>query len=162
MQESGRDLDRELLARDADPLLGHCHRLAEEADDLSLLRGMSEKEIEEQRSRGVTTVTQFSYTYRPGRRGKNKSGKARKHDHALQALAIRENKVYVLDAPTVPRGSTALYLDVEGIPDRDFYYLIGLAVVRDGACTTHSFWAEDRKSTRLNSSHQIISYAVFC
>src|SRR5947208_7396709 len=23
-------------------------------------------------------------------------------------------------------------------------------------------WASDRKSTRLNSSHQIISYAVFC
>src|SRR5947208_11047651 len=23
-------------------------------------------------------------------------------------------------------------------------------------------WATDRKSTRLNSSHQIISYAVFC
>src|SRR5947208_9688593 len=23
-------------------------------------------------------------------------------------------------------------------------------------------WCEDRKSTRLNSSHQIISYAVFC
>src|SRR5258708_31484331 len=23
-------------------------------------------------------------------------------------------------------------------------------------------WGEDRKSTRLNSSHQIISYAVFC
>src|SRR5258708_25051612 len=23
-------------------------------------------------------------------------------------------------------------------------------------------WIEDRKSTRLNSSHQIISYAVFC
>src|SRR5258708_29202488 len=23
-------------------------------------------------------------------------------------------------------------------------------------------WPEDRKSTRLNSSHQIISYAVFC
>src|SRR5258708_8829506 len=25
-----------------------------------------------------------------------------------------------------------------------------------------SAWHEDRKSTRLNSSHQIISYAVFC
>src|SRR6202021_3134709 len=24
------------------------------------------------------------------------------------------------------------------------------------------FWPQDRKSTRLNSSHQIISYAVFC
>src|SRR5258708_14567834 len=26
----------------------------------------------------------------------------------------------------------------------------------------HQFSQEDRKSTRLNSSHQIISYAVFC
>src|SRR2546429_4303948 len=25
-----------------------------------------------------------------------------------------------------------------------------------------AFWAEDRKSTRLNSSHGYISYAVFC
>src|SRR5258708_9248947 len=25
-----------------------------------------------------------------------------------------------------------------------------------------NFWDRDRKSTRLNSSHQIISYAVFC
>ena len=25
-----------------------------------------------------------------------------------------------------------------------------------------SMWAEDRKSTRLNSSHRCISYAVFC
>src|SRR5258708_30034833 len=24
------------------------------------------------------------------------------------------------------------------------------------------YWTSDRKSTRLNSSHQIISYAVFC
>src|SRR5438552_11284956 len=27
---------------------------------------------------------------------------------------------------------------------------------------SHYLFAEDRKSTRLNSSHQIISYAVFC
>src|SRR5207244_13040889 len=26
----------------------------------------------------------------------------------------------------------------------------------------HARWRRDRKSTRLNSSHQIISYAVFC
>src|SRR6476660_9052118 len=29
-------------------------------------------------------------------------------------------------------------------------------------CTPRSPWSSDRKSTRLNSSHQIISYAVFC
>jgi predicted RecB family nuclease len=121
-----------------------CQRLAEEADDLSLLRGMSEQQIEKQRGRGVTTVTQFAYTYRPGRRGKRKTGKARKHDHALQAVAIRDKKVYVLDSPTIPQSRVALYLDVEGIPDRDFYYLIGLVAVVGNCTTTHFFWADDR------------------
>ena len=125
-----------------------CQRLAEETDDLSLLRGLSEKEVEKQRSRGVTTVTQFSHTYRPGRRGKRKTGKARRHDHALQALAIREKKVYVLDSPTVPQCRVALYLDVEGIPDRGFEYLIGLLAVMDGCTTSHFFWADDRTRKR--------------
>ena len=121
-----------------------CKRLAEAADDLSLLRGMSEQEVEKQRSRGVTTVTQFAYTYRPGSRGKRKTGKARKHDHALQAVAIRDKKVYVLDSPTVPRSRAALYLDIEGVPDRGFDYLIGLVAVVDDCTTTYFFWADDR------------------
>ncbi|MBI3464177.1 MAG: IS66 family transposase [Planctomycetes bacterium] len=121
-----------------------CLRLAEDVDDISLLGGLSENEIEKQQSRGVTTVTQFAYTYRPGRRGKRKTGKARKHDHALQAVAIRDQKVYVLDSPTVPRSRAALYLDVEGIPDRDFDYLIGLVAVVGECSTTYSFWADDR------------------
>ncbi len=121
-----------------------CQRLAEEADDLSLLRGMSEQEVEKQRSRGVTTVTQFAYTYRPGRRGKRKSGKVRKHDHALQAVAVRDKKVYVLDSPTVPRSRAALYLDIEGIPDRGFDYLIGLVAAVDDCTKTYFFWADDR------------------
>src|SRR5258708_22580501 len=29
-------------------------------------------------------------------------------------------------------------------------------------CRRNCRWIRDRKSTRLNSSHQIISYAVFC
>src|SRR5438552_9084450 len=32
----------------------------------------------------------------------------------------------------------------------------------DGAARRGDLRVEDRKSTRLNSSHQIISYAVFC
>src|SRR2546430_12279770 len=34
--------------------------------------------------------------------------------------------------------------------------------VRDGRRATLALAAEDRKSTRLNSSHSQISYAVFC
>jgi predicted RecB family nuclease len=127
-----------------------CRQAAEAADDLSLLRGLPLKEVEKQRARGITTVTQFSYSYRPGRRGKRRSGKARRHDHALQALAIREKKVYVLDSPTVRHTGAALYLDVEGVPDRDFYYLIGLVAVVDGTSTSYSFWADDRDQQRAN------------
>jgi predicted RecB family nuclease len=127
-----------------------CRRAAEAADDLSLLRGMSAKEIQKYRSQGVTTITQFSHTYRPGRRGKRPSGRARRHDHALQALAIREKKVYVMDSLTVPHSDVALYLDVEGVPDRDFYYLIGLIAVRGGVATTYSYWADDRSQEKAN------------
>lgn len=90
-----------------------CQRLAEEADDISLLRGLSEQEVEKYRSRGITTVTQFAYTHRPGRRGKRMTGKVRKHDQTLQAVAVRDKKVYVLDSPTVPHSHAALYLNRE-------------------------------------------------
>src|SRR5699024_12757629 len=47
-------------------------------------------------------------------------------------------------------------------PEKDAHYLVELAVipVRDGEPHSGSF--KDRKSTRLNSSHVSISYAVFC
>src|SRR5258708_21181087 len=41
------------------------------------------------------------------------------------------------------------------VPSCTTCYAVRVAVVHDGTWT-------DRKSTRLNSSHQIISYAVFC
>jgi predicted RecB family nuclease len=125
-----------------------CHEQALKEDNISLMRGMSEAEVEKQRSRGISTVTQLSHTYRPGRRGKRRTGKARKHDHALQALALRDKKVYVLDSPTIPKSNVALYLDVEGIPDQDFYYLIGLLVVRDGHSEMFSFWANDERQQK--------------
>src|SRR5258708_27519851 len=37
-----------------------------------------------------------------------------------------------------------------------------IADIRDGIQRIQRIIAKDRKSTRLNSSHQIISYAVFC
>jgi predicted RecB family nuclease len=125
-----------------------CQTLAEQTDDLSLLRCLSEKEILHQRSRGVTTLTQFSHSYRPGRRGKRRSGKARKHDPALQALALREKKVYVMDVPALAQPEVALYLDIEGVPDLDFYYLVGLLVVEQDRSSFHCFWADDTSQER--------------
>ena len=120
-----------------------CRAEAVNRDDLSLLRGMSEKEILAQRKHGINTVTQFACTFRPKSVGTKRKKPFKTHLHALQALAVRDKKVYVVRAPEIPAKTTRVFFDVEGIPDRDFYYLVGLVVEADGQCSAHSFWADD-------------------
>ncbi|MCX7424571.1 MAG: IS66 family transposase [Planctomycetia bacterium] len=120
-----------------------CHTAAVEKDDLSLLRGLKEKECNTLRNKGIFTVTQLSYTFRPRRR-KNKgiAKHSPKHHHSLQALAIRTNTVYVADTPDFPATPTRLYLDIEGVPERDSYYLIGLLVCNGHSSEYFPFWAD--------------------
>ena len=42
----------------------------------------------------------------------------------------------------LPTAKAYVYLDVEGIPDLDFYYLVGLVVVTDGKKQYHQLWAD--------------------
>jgi len=118
-----------------------CHAAAVERDDLSLLRGLSDKEVSKINKRGVFTVTQHSYTFRLRKRRKQPTKSVAKHNHALQARAIRDNMVYVTDKPALPSANTRIYIDVEGIPDRDFYYLIGVEVSHGTKRRSHAFWA---------------------
>jgi predicted RecB family nuclease len=119
-----------------------CRKIAVEKDDLSLLGGMSEKERQKLRSKGIFTVTQLSYTFRPRRTPKRAKNPAKPRYLALQALAIRENTVYIHGTPILPQPKTRVFLDIEGLPDRDFYYLIGLSIVSEGRETFQSYWAD--------------------
>ncbi len=76
-----------------------CHQKAVEKDDLSLLARMTEKERKRFHSKGIFTITQLSYTFRPRRRPKRQRDKLEKYHHALKALAIRERKIYVVGVP---------------------------------------------------------------
>jgi predicted RecB family nuclease len=126
------------------PFEKECESKAKEQDHLSLLRSMSKKEIVAQNKRGIFTVTQFSYTYRPRRRRKVKDHQSPKYYHALKALAIRDDKIYVVEKPQVPQSGTLMFLDVEGVPDQDFYYLIGLLVTEEESTQEFSFWADNQ------------------
>ena len=77
----------------------YCRQKAVEKDDLSLLSGMSEKERKKNRGKGIFTVTQLSYTFRPRRRPKRLRAKREKYHHALKALAIREKKIHIVGTP---------------------------------------------------------------
>jgi predicted RecB family nuclease len=121
-----------------------CRQRALEIDELSLLSGITETERNSHRSRGIFTVKQLSYTFRsrsPRKRAKNP---AMPHYFALQALAIRENTVYIHGTPSFPKSETQIYLDIEGLPDNESYYLIGALVVSEGKESFHSFWADDK------------------
>ena len=113
-----------------------------EKDDLSLLAGMSAKERQKLRSKGIFTVTQLSYTFRPRRRPKRQRDKREKYHHALKALAIREQKIHIVGSPELKIEGTPVYLDVEGLPDRDFYYLIGVRIGHGESAVQHSLWAD--------------------
>ena len=115
---------------------------AKETDDLSLLSGMSEKERARHRNKGIFTVTQLSHTFRPRRTPKRAKNPAKPHHFSLQALAIRENCVYIHGSPVLPECKSKVYLDIEGLPDRDFHYLIGALIVTEERETFHSFWAD--------------------
>ena len=110
---------------------------------------MSEKERARHPSKGIFTVTQLSYTFKPRRPSKRAKNPAKPHHFALQALSIRENCVYIHGSPALPECKSKVYLDIEGLPDRDFHYLIGAWIVSEERESFHSFWA-DAKSEEAN------------
>jgi predicted RecB family nuclease len=122
-----------------------CRDQAIRDDDLSLLRGVGEKAIKRYARKGVLTLTQLAHTFRPRRRGKRSDAPLRLRDHALHALAIRDQTIYVLGAPKLPTAPVRIYLDIEGDPEEGFTYLIGLVVCDGERVERHSLWSDDRK-----------------
>ena len=59
------------------------------------------------------------------------------------ALAIREKKIHIVGSPEMKIEGTSVYLDVEGLPDRDFYYLIGARTKNPEGATQYSLWADN-------------------
>jgi predicted RecB family nuclease len=125
-----------------------CWQKAVEIDDLSLLATMTEKERKQFHSKGIFTVTQLSYTFRPRRRPKRMRDKREKYHHALKALAIREKKIHVVGTPEVKLEGTPVYIDVEGLPDRNFYYLIGVRIGNGDGAMQHNLWADAMEHER--------------
>lgn len=121
-----------------------CYTEALAKDDLSLLRGMSQKEITKHHKRGIFTVTQLSCTFRPRKRRKQAQQKPQPHQAALQALGIREQKTHVYGTPELPTCATRIYFDLEGDPDRRFVYLLGMIVQIGESEDRYSFWADTR------------------
>ncbi len=135
-----------------------CWDKAEKDDDLSLLDRMTPKSIRRYQSKGIFTVKQLSYLFRPRKSRKHQKGTAA-HKLELQALALRTGKTYLQVSPELTEQPTELFLDIEGQPDQQAYYLIGLQIREGERLSHHSFWANtaDDEQTIWNDFHAAIS-----
>lgn len=126
-----------------------CRKRAIEKDDLSLLAGLTDKERTRLNGRGIFTVNQLSYTFRPRRRAKRLAAKPEKYHHSLKALALREQKIHFIGNPQLRIDGTPVFFDVESLPDRDFYYLVGIRLeILKERPEIHSLWANSPSDER--------------
>ena len=123
------------------PFREECRAIAESKDDLSLLDRMTPKLMRRYQKKGIFSVTQLSYVFKPRKRRKGKRATPPPFNLEIQALALRTGKTYLHQLPQLSRQTVELFVDIEGIPDRDFYYLIGLLVQDGEKRRHHSFWA---------------------
>lgn len=124
-----------------------CREIAIEENNLSLLDKVTPKIIRQYEKKGIFTVEQISYLFKPSKRKKTvKKSAAIKHDLKLQALAIRTSKIYLQAMPSLAKCETEFYLDIEGLPDQNSYYLIGLLVCQKNTTQHYSFWANSNNS----------------
>jgi len=120
------------------PFQRMCRAQAIQEDHLSLLGGITPKEIRKFNSKGIFTINQLSYTFRPRRIRNRPSNYTRPHSFELQALALQNRKIYVHETPILPHATVDIYFDIEGLPDRNFHYLLGLVIHDEGKVSHHA------------------------
>lgn len=148
----------------------HCHQCSFEKtcrlkaiqeDNLSLLERITPKQIIKLEKKGIFTVKQLSFTYKPRRRSKQSQNPPITFKPELQALAIRTEKTYIQRLPNLERKSIELFLDIEGIPDDGFFYLFGVVISKNLNREYQSFWSatpQDEKTSWQKVVHLLESY----
>jgi predicted RecB family nuclease len=120
-----------------------CKPIAEKEDNISLLGRIGEKELRRYEKKGIFTIKQLSFLYRPKRQNRRAKLRPVAHKYELQALALRTGKIYLHGEPVViPHAATEIFFDIEALPDSNFHYLIGLIVCTPEKSQSFQLWAD--------------------
>jgi predicted RecB family nuclease len=132
-----------------------CRRIAIDTDNLSLIGTLGDNERRKLLEKGISTITQLSYGYRPRRKRRIHAPAppahiiGAKNDNKLKALALKKQQIHVVNAQHSTQHGTPVYLDVEGMPGEDFFYLIGMRYRNGSDWVEHSLWANTRDEERV-------------
>lgn len=112
-------------------------------------------------NRGIFSILQLSHLFRLRRR-RNRPQASGSYLYELKALAIREKKTYVLQAPEFKEHEVSIYIDFEGLPEENFIYLISAVIkLTDRDDRIVSFWAngkDDEESLFLQLANLLTQY----
>ncbi|WP_172592461.1 IS66 family transposase [Nitrosomonas supralitoralis] len=124
-----------------------CKKTALQEDNLSLLGGISKKQILKFEKKGIFTIKQLSFLYRPRKRWRRSRLERVVHKYELQALALRTGNIYIQDKLVeIPKHDVEIFIDFECLPDESFFYLFGLVVCQAGKQDNFQFWATSKKN----------------
>lgn len=122
-----------------------CKDTALQEDSLSLLGGITKKQILKFEKKGIFTIKQLSFLYRPRKRGKRSRVEHVAHKYELQALALRTGNIYIQDKPVeIPKQDVEIFIDFECLPEESFFYLFGLVVCQADKQEHIQFWANSK------------------
>ena len=125
-----------------------CVSVAEREDNINLLGNMTPKVRKKFNSKGIFTIKQLSYLYKPRRRCRSRTDRKPTHRYELQALALRTQKIYTTSLIEPPKANVEIFIDFESIPEQRFHYLAGVLVYKSGTQTFYSFWANDHTNEK--------------
>lgn len=121
-----------------------CLQKAQNENHLSLLSKVTPKVIDKYKKKGIFTVNQLSYLYKPRRRKKKDTPLV--HNIELQALAIRTGKTYVKAMEQISRSDIEFFIDIESVPKFDLYYLFGIVLRKKGELKYYPFWVDTNEN----------------
>jgi predicted RecB family nuclease len=122
-----------------------CRPIAERNDSISLLGGIGAKDLLRYERKGIFTLKQLSFLYRPRKRRRHNRSQLATHKFELQALALRTGHIYLDgESAPIPQSDTEIYFDIEALPDIQFSYLIGAVVCTAGKAQVVQFRADQR------------------
>ncbi|MBS1904880.1 MAG: IS66 family transposase [Bacteroidetes bacterium] len=133
-----------------------CHTQLQERDCISLLPGMTPTVREKYHRKGITTITQLAHLFRPRRRSRALHITNR-YQWELKALAIRDKKTYVIQAPDIHSQGVSIFIDFEGLPTEQSYYLLGCLVVSTSQEPKYYHWWADTPSQEQECFIQLLS-----
>ncbi|HMG89235.1 MAG TPA: TM0106 family RecB-like putative nuclease [Chryseolinea sp.] len=123
---------------------------------------LARKRLRKLNRRGIFTVNQLSYTFRPRRKPEKVDNRSKVRSFELQALAISQQRIFMYDLPErFSDAETEIFLDVEGLPQFNFYYLIGIAVKTRTEFFYKSFWSSSKDDEQANMIEFISTISMY-